>query len=198
MKANYFTILYWSCHTSTWIRHGCTHVPNPEPPFYLPPHTIPLGHPSAPTPSFLYPASNLNWRFVSDMILYMFNATLPNHPPLPPHTIPLGHPSAPFPSIQYPALNLDWWFVSYMILYMFQCHFIFDQLMLRKFFLKIMWSLFFTESLGSIWIVLILHPQEDNLMCLQKVIIVLSGLPFCSLFSYSWDNVVSTIFLWTT
>ena len=29
------TILYWFCHTSTWIRHGCTCVPNPEPP--LPP-----------------------------------------------------------------------------------------------------------------------------------------------------------------
>ena len=24
----YFTILYWFCHTSTWIRHGCTRVPN--------------------------------------------------------------------------------------------------------------------------------------------------------------------------
>ena len=21
----YFIILYWFCHTSTWIRHGCTH-----------------------------------------------------------------------------------------------------------------------------------------------------------------------------
>ena len=31
----YFTILYWFCHTSTWIHHGCTRVPNPEPP--LPP-----------------------------------------------------------------------------------------------------------------------------------------------------------------
>ena len=28
---------------------------HPEPPFHLPPHTIPLGHPSAPAPSFLYP-----------------------------------------------------------------------------------------------------------------------------------------------
>ena len=37
-----------------------------------PPHTIPLGHPNAPAPSFLYPASNLNWQFVSYMILYMF------------------------------------------------------------------------------------------------------------------------------
>ena len=31
MEANYFTILYWFCHTSTWIHHGCTHVPHPEP-----------------------------------------------------------------------------------------------------------------------------------------------------------------------
>ena len=51
----YFTILYWFCHTSTCIHHGCTHVPHPEPLSHLPPHTIPLGHPSAPTPSFLYP-----------------------------------------------------------------------------------------------------------------------------------------------
>ena len=56
----YFTILRWFCHTSTWILHGYTHVPNPEPPSHLPPHTIPLGHPSAPAPSILYPALNLD------------------------------------------------------------------------------------------------------------------------------------------
>ena len=39
---------------------------------HIPPHTIPLGHPSAPATSFLYPASNLDWRFISYMILYMF------------------------------------------------------------------------------------------------------------------------------
>jgi len=44
----YFTILYWFCHTLTWICHGCTCVPHPEPPSYLPPHPIPLCHPSAP------------------------------------------------------------------------------------------------------------------------------------------------------
>ena len=43
-----FIILYWFCHTSTCICHGCTRVPHPEPPSCLPPHTIPLGHPSAP------------------------------------------------------------------------------------------------------------------------------------------------------
>ena len=50
----YFTILYWFCHTSTCICH-CTRVPHPEPPSHLPLHTIPLGHPSTPAPSFLYP-----------------------------------------------------------------------------------------------------------------------------------------------
>ena len=73
----YFTILYWFCHTSTWIHHGCTCVPNPEPPSHLPSHTIPLGHASAPAPSILYPASNLEWRFISYMILYMFQCHSP-------------------------------------------------------------------------------------------------------------------------
>ena len=47
---------------------AAVHVPNPEPPSHLPPHTISLGHPSAPAPSILYPASNLDWRFVSYII----------------------------------------------------------------------------------------------------------------------------------
>ena len=33
-------------------------------PSHLPPHSISLGHPSAPAPSILYHASNLDWRFV--------------------------------------------------------------------------------------------------------------------------------------
>ena len=43
MEANYFTMLFWFCHASAWIRHGCTCVPHPEPLSHLPPHTIPLG-----------------------------------------------------------------------------------------------------------------------------------------------------------
>ena len=38
-----FTILYWFCHISTWIRHRYTRVPHPEPSSLLPPHSIPLG-----------------------------------------------------------------------------------------------------------------------------------------------------------
>ena len=32
-----------------------------NPPHHFPPRTIPLDHPSAPAPSILYPAANLDW-----------------------------------------------------------------------------------------------------------------------------------------
>ena len=73
----YFTILYWFCRTLTWIHHRCTWVPNPEPPSHYPPHTISLGHPSAPAPSILYPVSNLDQQFVSYMIVHMFQCQSP-------------------------------------------------------------------------------------------------------------------------
>ena len=85
MEVNYFTILYWFCHTSTWIHHRYTRVPHSEPSSLLPPHTIPLGHPSARVPSNQYHASNLDWRFISYMILYMFQC----HSPKSSHTLPL-------------------------------------------------------------------------------------------------------------
>ena len=43
-----------------------------NPPSHLPPHPIPQGHPSAPAPSTLSHALNLDWRSVSHMIIYMF------------------------------------------------------------------------------------------------------------------------------
>jgi len=51
-----------------------------------PPHPIPLDHPSAPAPSTLYHALNLDWRFISHMKIYMFQCHSPklSHPhPLP-------------------------------------------------------------------------------------------------------------------
>ena len=49
------TLQYCSCshHTLTWISHGCTCIPHPEPPSHLPPHSLPQGCPSAPALSAL-------------------------------------------------------------------------------------------------------------------------------------------------
>ena len=93
------TISYWFCHTWTWICHRYTCVPHPEPPCLLPPHTIPLGHPSAPAPSIQYQASNLDWWFISYMILYMFQCHSPKS-------------SYPFPRPQSPkACSIHKWLV---------------------------------------------------------------------------------------
>ena len=80
----YNIVLVFAIH---WHRicHGCTCVPHPEPPSHLPPHPIPLGHPSAPAPSTLYHALNLDWWFISHMIIYMFQC----HSPKPSHPHPL-------------------------------------------------------------------------------------------------------------
>ena len=54
------TLQYCSgfCHTLTWISHGVTHIPHPDPPSHLPLHPIPLCLPSAPGPStcLMHPA----------------------------------------------------------------------------------------------------------------------------------------------
>ena len=48
---------------------------NPSP--NLPPHIISLDHPHAPAPNILYPVSNLDWWFISYMIVYMFQCNSP-------------------------------------------------------------------------------------------------------------------------
>ena len=62
-----------------------TCVPKHEPSSHLPPHNISLGHPHAPAPSMLYPASDIDWRFNSYMIVYMLECHSPKSShPLPP------------------------------------------------------------------------------------------------------------------
>ena len=63
---------YGFCHKLTWISHGCTCVPHPELSSHLPSYPIPQGHPSAAALSTLYHASNLDWRSISHMIIYVF------------------------------------------------------------------------------------------------------------------------------
>ena len=78
------TLQYCSgfCHTLTWISHGFTCVPHPEPRSHLSPHPTPLGRPSAPAPStcLVHPtwAGGLfhTWWYTC------FNAVLSEHPTL--------------------------------------------------------------------------------------------------------------------
>ena len=74
------------CQTFTWISHGCTCVPHPEPPSHLPPHPIPQGHPNAPAPSILSHALNLDWQSASHMKIYMFQCCSLKSPHL--HLLP--------------------------------------------------------------------------------------------------------------
>ena len=78
------TLQYCSCfcYILTWISHGCTCVLHPEPLSHLPPHPIPLGHPSAPSLNALSHALNLDWLSVSHKIIYMFQC----------HSLKSSHP----------------------------------------------------------------------------------------------------------
>ena len=82
MEANYFTIFYWFCHISTWIHHGCTRVPHPEPPPTSLPipslWVIPVHQPQASC------IMHRTWTGDSFLTWYYtcFNAILPNHPTL--------------------------------------------------------------------------------------------------------------------
>ena len=67
------------CHTLTWISHGVTCIPHPNPPSHLPLHPIPLGLPCAPGPSIcLMHPTWLVFCFTLDNI----HAVLSKHPTL--------------------------------------------------------------------------------------------------------------------
>ena len=75
-----------------------------------PPCTIPLGHPSATALSILYRTSNLDWQFISYMILYMFQC----HSPKSSHPLPL--PQSPS------KRDAELWFLSHSII-IISCNF---------------------------------------------------------------------------
>ena len=77
------TLQYCSdfCHTLTWISHGFTCIPDPDPPSHLPLHPIPMRLPSTPGPStcLMHPAQGpFYWHWDSTE-----NGTLSNVFPSP-------------------------------------------------------------------------------------------------------------------
>ena len=79
-------------------------VPKHEPPSHFPPHNISLGYPHAPAPSMLYPASDIDWRFNSYMIVYMLEC----------HSPKSSHPLAPSESKSplYTSVSLSLSFIQ--------------------------------------------------------------------------------------
>ena len=65
-------MVVFAIHSHESAMGVCTCVPHPDPPSHLPPHPIPQGHPNAPALSTLPHASNLDWRSISQTIIYMF------------------------------------------------------------------------------------------------------------------------------
>ena len=61
------------CHTLTWISHGFTCVPHPDPPSHLPLYPIPLGLPSAPGPSTCL----MHSTWAGDLFLNILSRTFP-------------------------------------------------------------------------------------------------------------------------
>ena len=86
MEVTYFTILYWFVihqHESATGTHVFP-ILNPTPFSFLVP-SLWVSCPSAPAPSIQYHASNLDWQFISYVILYMFQC----HSPKSSHPLPL-------------------------------------------------------------------------------------------------------------
>ena len=71
-----------SCHILTWISHGFTCIPHPNPPSQLPPHVIPLGLPSAPAPSTCLRHPTWAGDLFHPWEYTCFNAVLSKHPTL--------------------------------------------------------------------------------------------------------------------
>ena len=100
------TLQYCSgfCHMLTWISHGFTCVPHPNPPSHLPLHPIPLGLPSAPGLStcLMYPA------WAGDLFhlrqYTCFDVVLSKHP-----TLAFSHrvqKSVLYISVSFPVLHI--------------------------------------------------------------------------------------------
>ena len=90
----YFPFIFISCwlitlqycseifHTLTWISHGFTCIPHPDPPSHLPLHSIPLGLPSPPGPSTCLMHPTWAGDLFHPRYYTCFDAVLSKHPTL--------------------------------------------------------------------------------------------------------------------
>ena len=79
------TLRYCSgfCHTLTWISHGFTCIPHPNPPSHLPLHPLPLGLPSAPalsTVSCTQPGLAICFNLNNVHVSMLFSWNIPPSP----------------------------------------------------------------------------------------------------------------------
>ena len=79
------TLQYCSgfCHTLTWISHGFTRIPHPDPPSHLPLRPIPLGLPSVPPRalvSCIQPGLVVCFTIDSTLVSMLFSQNIPPSP----------------------------------------------------------------------------------------------------------------------
>ena len=77
MEANYFTILYWFCHTSTWIRHGFMFPMNPS--LYHPPGSSQCTSPKNPI-SCIKPGLAIHFMYDIIHVSMSFSQIIPPSP----------------------------------------------------------------------------------------------------------------------
>ena len=72
------------CHTFTWISHGCTCVPHPDPSSYLPPPPIPQGSSQCTSPkhpvSCIEPELVIYFKYDNIHISMLFSQITPPSP----------------------------------------------------------------------------------------------------------------------
>ena len=81
------TLQYCSgfCHTFTWISHGWTCAPHPEPQSHIHPHPISQGHASAPalsTLSYIKPGPVIYFTYDNIHVSMLFSQIIPLSPSL--------------------------------------------------------------------------------------------------------------------
>ena len=86
MEGNYFTILYWFCHTSTWIHPRCTRVSHPEPPPPPPSLYHPTGSSQCTSPK--HPVSCIEPGLVIHFIYDIIHVSMPVSQIIPPSPSP--------------------------------------------------------------------------------------------------------------